>query len=114
MKHMEQYTYIFLGILCFIIGAIGILIPILPTTPLILLSGALLLRGSPKMYDRFVHSKIYLKYSNYENIKKNKFKILIPVTILIIILCCISSSIIVKIILMILLIIKIIYFIWFL
>lgn len=46
MKHL----YIFLGSISLFLAILGIVLPILPTTPFLLLTAALYLRGSEKLY----------------------------------------------------------------
>ena len=47
------------GILSFILGACGLFLPILPTTPLWLLAGYCLMKGSPWLYKRVMGIKLF-------------------------------------------------------
>ena len=52
-----KYLLIILGSISLVLGVIGILLPLLPTTPLLLLSAALYVRSSEKMYQWLIHHK---------------------------------------------------------
>ena len=53
---------ILFGFLCLSIGIAGIFLPIVPTTPLVLLAGACFLRSSEKLYSWIIKNKTFGKY----------------------------------------------------
>ncbi len=65
-----KYLYIFFGTLSLVVGIIGIFLPVLPTTPLLLLAAFCYYRGSKRLYDWLMqHPKLgrYIK-----NFRENK------------------------------------------
>lgn len=59
---MKKYLFIFLGTVSLFLGILGIFTPGLPTTPFILLTGALYARSSPRLYKKLENHKITGKY----------------------------------------------------
>ena len=65
---MKKVLFITFAIICVILGAIGIVMPVLPTTPFLLLATYLFARSSPKMHKLLLENKVFGKYlSNYFN-----------------------------------------------
>lgn len=69
MKRIKQALFIFLGTVTLIIGSIGIILPVLPTTPFLLLSAFFYLRSSERLYEWLINHRIlglyvrsYIKY----------------------------------------------------
>ncbi len=50
------------GTFFLVIGIIGIAVPVLPTTPFLLLAAACYLRGSKRMYDWMMTNRVFGKY----------------------------------------------------
>lgn len=68
MEKLYKYLLLILGTISLVLGFIGIILPLLPTTPFLLLSTACYCRGSNKMYNYLITHKIFGKYINdYRN-----------------------------------------------
>ncbi len=68
-RNIKKYVLLIAGSLSLAIGVIGIFIPVLPTTPLLLIAAYCYLRSSERMYNWLIHHRIlgiyiynYLKY----------------------------------------------------
>lgn len=71
-KFMDSMNYFFIatGTISLVLGIIGIFLPVLPTTPFLLLAATLYLKGSKSLYDRLMANE-YL--GNYiRNFQENK------------------------------------------
>ncbi|PLX13617.1 MAG: DUF454 domain-containing protein [Marinilabiliales bacterium] len=56
----------FLGLISLFLGVLGVFVPILPTTPFLLLSAALFMKSSKRLYNWLINNKYLGKYiSNY-------------------------------------------------
>jgi uncharacterized membrane protein YbaN (DUF454 family) len=65
---MKKYLLVSFGILCVILGGIGVVTPVLPTTPFLLLATFLFSKSSPKLHNFLLKNKVFGKYlSNYFN-----------------------------------------------
>ena len=102
---MQRRTIFFIGgTISLVLGMIGLFLPLLPTTPFILLSAACFLRSSRKMYDYVTYHKIFGRYiRNYEKgvmEKKDKYRTLAILWIGIIFSAFVIDKIMVKVILL--------------
>ena len=84
---MKKYIYLMLGLLSLGLGALGSLIPILPTVPFLLLAACCLARSSEKLDRWFRGTKLYRE--NMADLaagkgmtKKSKVRIMASVTCL--------------------------------
>lgn len=54
----KKVLFIILGTLCVVLGVIGIVLPILPTTPFLLLASYLYFRSSLRFYNFLINHKV--------------------------------------------------------
>ena len=85
-----RILFIVLGFIFLGVGAIGIVVPILPTTPFLLLASFFFAKGSKRFHDWFLSTKLYKKYlesfvKSRAMTLKGKLTILIPVSCMLII-----------------------------
>ncbi|MEM8843618.1 MAG: YbaN family protein [Pseudomonadota bacterium] len=79
---LKNYLLIFAGWLSIILGVIGVVVPLLPTTPFILLAAACFAKSSPKFHHWLITHKFFgpiiKNFQNGEGLpKKTKIKIII-------------------------------------
>lgn len=87
---MKQIIYITLGTIFVGIGAIGIILPVLPTTIFLIIASLFFVRSSPKLHKKLMNSKTFgpliSNYINHRGItKKDRIKSLTTIWMLIII-----------------------------
>jgi uncharacterized membrane protein YbaN (DUF454 family) len=63
-------VYIILGSVSLGLGILGVFLPVLPTTPFLLLTAALYLKGSPRLYEWLINHKYLGPY--IRNFRENK------------------------------------------
>lgn len=83
-----RYILIMIGLISTITGFVGIVVPLLPTTPFLLLAAVCFSRSSERFNHWLINTKVYVEY--VESFKrdrgftlKNKFKILLSLYIVI-------------------------------
>jgi uncharacterized membrane protein YbaN (DUF454 family) len=59
LSKIKKNLYIFIGTFFLIIGGIGIVIPILPTTPFLILTTICYMRGSKRLYNWIIKNRIF-------------------------------------------------------
>jgi uncharacterized protein len=63
---MKRYLFLLAGIISLLLGTIGIVVPLLPTTPFLLLSAYCFFKSSSRMYNWLLNHKILGTYiKNY-------------------------------------------------
>ncbi len=53
-----RYVYISIGVFFVIVGAIGAFVPLLPTTPFLIVSAACFMRSSPRLYRWLIDNRV--------------------------------------------------------
>lgn len=87
---MRKIIYIILAFICLGVGCIGIVLPVLPTTPFLLLASVLFAKGSTRFHKWFISTKLYQNHlEEFVRTKsmtlKKKWSILLPVSAIMII-----------------------------
>ncbi len=84
---IKKIVYLCLGIIGLILGAVGSVLPILPTVPFLLLAAFCFARSSDKLNNWFIGTKLYKE--NLESYvagkgmtRKTKIRIMVTVTLL--------------------------------
>lgn len=62
MKNIKKYVLVFLGSVSLILGMIGIFLPVLPTTPFLLLAAFCYMRSSRRLYEWIINHKLFGSY----------------------------------------------------
>ncbi|MFR9524202.1 MAG: YbaN family protein [Rikenellaceae bacterium] len=83
-----KLLFIALGSLSLALGLLGIILPVLPTTPFLLLSATLYMHSSPRLYDWLLHHRFFGSY--IRNYRENK---VIPIKVKIIAMITLWSTI---------------------
>ncbi len=117
MNKFKKGFYITVGLISFALGAIGVILPILPTTPFLLLSSFCFVRGSEKFDRWFKETKVYKKHlESFANERamtlKQKIAILLFADTMMMFPLIILDSIMVKIFIILIILVKFWYFIF--
>ena len=58
----RKWLLVTLGILSVVLGMVGVFVPVLPTTPFLLLAAGCFMRSSPRLYNWLIHHKWFGDY----------------------------------------------------
>lgn len=115
MKKTVNILWLILGWLSLAIGSIGVVLPVLPTTPFLLVASFSFAKGSDRFHRWFTGTKLYKKHledfvTDRAMTLKTKFGILLPASAMLIIAMLLVPSIHFRIFIVLLIIFKYVYF----
>jgi len=110
-----KIIFILLSLVSLALGVIGIVLPLLPTTPFILLAIYLASRSSEKLNNKIIESKIYKKHvqrfaEERSMTRRSKWVLLISVDVMLITTFILVSSFLIQLMIVLLIFIKHLYF----
>lgn len=62
MSSIKKVIYVTIGLMAFSLGAIGVILPVLPTTPFLLIASFCFVKGSNRFDKWFKRTKLYKKH----------------------------------------------------
>ena len=114
-KNPFRIVWLFVGFLCMGIGAVGVVLPVLPTTPFLLLASFCLAKGSDRFHRWFTETTLYQKHlesfvKDRSMTLKTKFSLLIPASCMLLLAFLAKSNIYGRVFIVFLIIFKYVYF----
>ena len=115
MLSLKKIGLIALGTISLAIGIIGIFLPLIPTTPLLLLTSYWYVSSSEKLSEKFMNTKIYDKYVRNFHEKggmtlKGKLMLTIPVSLLLLFMFITIKSPIMRVVIVVMWVTKVVFF----
>ena len=114
---MRKIFFVFTGLICAGLGTVGVVTPLLPTTPFYLLTALWFAKGSARFHTWFTSKNLYKKHlegfvDSRSMTLRRKLAILIPVTVILFLTGLLIDELAVRIIIAVLLAVKYWYFIF--
>ncbi len=115
IKSPIKLLWLMIGIVSMVLGAIGVVLPVLPTTPFLLLASFCFAKGSDRFHKWFIGTKLYKKHlesfvTSRSMTLKTKLYILLPASAMLILAMLAMSNIYGRVFIVFLIIFKYIYF----
>lgn len=115
IKSPIKLLWLMIGIVSMVLGAIGVVLPVLPTTPFLLLASFCFVKGSDRFHKWFIGTKLYKKHlesfvTSRSMTLKTKLCILLPASAMLILAMLAMSNIYGRVFIVFLIIFKYIYF----
>lgn len=115
IKSPIKLLWLIIGIVSMVLGAIGVVLPVLPTTPFLLLASFCFAKGSDRFHKWFIGTKLYKKHlesfvTSRSMTLKTKLCILLPASAMLILAMLAMSNIYGRVFIVFLIIFKYIYF----
>ena len=115
IKAPIKLLWLMIGIVSMVLGAIGVVLPVLPTTPFLLLASFCFAKGSDRFHKWFIGTKLYKKHlesfvTSRSMTLKTKLCILLPASAMLILAMLAMSNIYGRVFIVFLIIFKYIYF----
>ena len=115
IKSPIKLLWLMIGIVSMVLGAIGVVLPVLPTTPFLLLASFCFAKGSDRFHKWFIGTKLYKKHlesfvTSRSMTLKTKLCILLPASAMLILAMLAMFNIYGRVFIVFLIIFKYIYF----
>lgn len=112
---LKKVVLIVVGTISMLFGIIGVFLPVLPTTPLLLLTSYCYIKSSDRLSEKFMKTKIYDKYVRNFHEKggmtlKGKLMLTIPVSLMLLVMFIKIDSNIMRMVIVIMWVAKVVFF----